>query len=101
MNKLIQKWLDAKDYTRNAHTEENKALGEAEKAKLPKNLVKAEAKDIVEGNIIWYPEWHEDDEDYRLWNVVEEVLRPSDDWKAYCAQDGCRYGLDGAFVEAN
>lgn len=99
MNKLIQKWLDAQDYTSNALKEENDALDEAESAKLPLELVKAEAKDIVVGNIIWYPRWVEDDEDCRLWNIVEDVLYPDDDWKAYCAQDGSRYGLDGAFVE--
>lgn len=97
MNKLIKAWINAQEVTRKARKTENKALDEAENAKPPKKLVKAQAKDIVEGNVIWYPEWDGD----RVWNIVEEVLRPSDDWKAYCAQDGCRYGLDGAFVEAN
>jgi len=30
--------------------------------------------------------------------VIDEVLRPSDKWKAFCADDGCRYGLDGLYV---
>lgn len=29
---------------------------------------------------------------------VEEVLNPSDEFKAYCAQDGCRYGLGSSWV---
>lgn len=67
--------------------------------------------DIVEGAIIWYPEWVdvreyscEDDEDdegvqVALWTEVCEVLCPNDDFKAFHALDGCRHGLDGAFVE--
>ncbi len=50
--------------------------------------------DIVEGKILYYP-----DEDEPFWKIVDEVLKPHSDWKAYCAQDGCRYGLDGAYVE--
>jgi len=97
MNKLIKAWIDAQEVARKAHKAEIKALDEAENAKLPEKLIKAQAKDIVEGGVIWYPECDGD----RVWNIVEEVLRPDDNWKAYCAQDGCRYGLDGAFVEAN
>tara|TARA_R110001606_G_scaffold385158_1_gene548537 strand:- start:33447 stop:33752 length:306 start_codon:yes stop_codon:yes gene_type:complete len=101
MNELIQKWLNAKEVTRKAYKAENKALDEAEKAKLPERLIKAQAKDIVEGSIIWYPEWYKEDKGCCMWKAIEEVLHPNSDWKAYCAQDGCRYGLDGAFVEAS
>lgn len=30
--------------------------------------------------------------------TISEVLRPHDEWKAYCANDGCRYGLDGVYI---
>ena len=29
---------------------------------------------------------------------IEEVLHPSDPWKAFCADDGCRYGLQDLYV---
>jgi hypothetical protein len=60
---------------------------------LPDNLRPANAKDIVVGNVIWYPRW-----DYHKWVVIEEVLYPNDAFKAFIG-DGCRYGLDGAFVD--
>lgn len=55
----------------------------------------AAPRDIFVGNIILYA--HDDAGD-RFWAEVCEVLRPNDQWKAYVADDGCRYGLDGAHV---
>lgn len=72
------------------------AREEAEKAKPPKNRRQATPEDITAGSIIWHEREEEYGDDY--WNVVEEVLRPSDPFKAYCADDGCRYGLDGAYI---
>ena len=72
-----------------------KARHEADKSPFPENVRPAEPKDIIEGAIIW----HSDGDDGNFWNIVDEVLRPNDPWKAYCAEDGCRYGLDGAFIE--
>ena len=65
-------------------------------AEMPKNVRKAEAKDIIEGAIIWHKRSKEHGGPY--WNIIEEVLLPGDGFKAYCADDGCRYGLDWAFV---
>ena len=73
----------------------------------PKNLRPAKASDIVEGAIIWYPKWAEledfDDDmneiPVQCWKEVYEVKWPDDAFKAYTADDGCRYGLDGAYVE--
>ena len=73
----------------------NDCLDVAKKCPLPKNLRPATAKDIIEGAVIWY----KDGDDGAFWQIVEEVLRPNDLWKAYCAIDGCRYGLDDAWVE--
>ena len=101
MNKLIQIYIDAGKKIDAAIKKEEEAEEAADAAELPENLRPAEAKDIIEGAVIWYPKWktEEYDPDGRCWNIVKEVLRPSDDWKAYCAHDGGRYGLEGAFVE--
>jgi len=68
---------------------------EAREAPLPKNLRPAAPDDIIVGALIWYK--HSDGTHY--WQVVGDVLHPDDPWKAYCADDGCRYGLENAWVE--
>lgn len=62
----------------------------------PEQRRRAEPRDITVGNVIWY----ERSEQYGgwFWNVVEEVRYPDDDFKAYVADDGCRYGLKDAWV---
>jgi len=104
MNKLIEDWKESVERLNQARASEMFALEKAEKeAKLPEKLRPAVASDIVEGAIIWYPDWrdeeHGNEPDCRLWNMVDEVMYPNDDWKAYVAHDGCRYGLYAAFVE--
>lgn len=96
MNPLIKAWIDAESAVAKAHEMASAAEEAAESAELPKNLRPAKPSDIVEGAVLWYPEW-----DDRKWSFVGEVLRPSDPWKGYSAHDGCRYGLDGAFVETD
>jgi hypothetical protein len=98
MNELIQGYLGAIEAIKDATENLKRAEEAAESAELPKSLRPAEARDIVVGEIVWYPRWKVDGGD-RCWSLVEEVLRPSDEWKAYCSHDGCRYGLDGAFIE--
>jgi hypothetical protein len=61
----------------------------------PEDVRPAASDDIVVGQIVY----HIDGDDGPFWNIVEEVLRPNDSFKAYCADDGCRYGLDGAWVK--
>lgn len=81
---------------------------EAEKTPNKKKLRKAQAKDIRIGRIVWlYVENTfkgselEDKDDKKEWHLMEivEVLCPSDKFKAFCAEDGCRYGLHNLFVE--
>lgn len=73
-----------------------KARKLAEKCKFPKKSVRpAVASDIVEGAVIW----HKNGDDGPFWNIVSEPLHYGDPFKAYEADDGCRYGLDGAYVE--
>ena len=73
------------------------AYESAKESPLPKNLRSATSDDIKINNVIWYPNGGDDWTPF--WKIVEEVLYPSDPWKAYCAEDGCRYGLCGAYVE--
>jgi hypothetical protein len=95
MNALIEAWLDAEQKVEEAREVADQAYEDAASAPLPANLRPAKSTDIVKDALIWYPEW-----DDRKWAIVEEVLYPSSLFKAYSAHDGCRYGLDGAFVEA-
>ena len=78
----------------------NAAREEAEKEKPPHDELRpARPEDIASGLIVW----HERAEEYGgwYWHIVEEPKHYGDAFKAYCADDGCRYGLDGAFVYAN
>lgn len=73
----------------------NNALAEAEGAELPIPIRFATPEDITPGTVIWHLHG-----DYGpFWNIVEEVINPNDQWKAYYGEDGCRYGLDDAWVE--
>ncbi len=75
----------------------SEARRKADKCSPPKNRRPAKASDIVENAIIW----HEQDAEFGgdFWNIVAEPLHYGDDFKAYVADDGCRYGLKDAYVE--
>lgn len=75
----------------------SEAREEADKCPPPANRRPARASDIVEGAIIWHERKAEHGGDY--WHVVDEPLSYGDAFKAYCADDGCRYGLHGAYVD--
>lgn len=68
----------------------------ADKASLPDNLRPATAEDVKPGAVIWYKHF---DEGVPAWMIVLQVLNPNDEYKAFVAEDGCRYGLEGAYVE--
>ncbi len=72
-----------------------KARELADKCPFPSNSRPAKADDIKQGAIIW----HKDGDNGPFWNIVSEPLHYGDDFKAYVADDGCRYGLVGAFVD--
>jgi hypothetical protein len=57
----------------------------------------ARAEDIKPGSVLYYRVDEAEPEHY--WKLVVEVLHPDDDFKAYFADDGCRYGLHRAWVE--
>jgi hypothetical protein len=69
------------------------AEAQAAECPLPDNLRPATPADIVEDVIVWYPRWTG-----RRWAIVDEVLDPTDKFKAFLS-DYERCGLDGAFVE--
>jgi len=97
MNKKIKAWLEAEALVGQAQDLSNLLKKIAEKTKPPKNLRKATSKDIVEGALIWYP-GYDDNYPEPHWAIVQEVLNPTSDYKAYIF-DGCRIGLEGAYVE--
>lgn len=55
---------------------------------------KATSADITEGNIVFLI--GDGNEMHRM--TIDEVLHPNDDFKAFCADDGCRYGLHDLWV---
>lgn len=75
----------------------NSAHSKAQLCAPPKKQRPATPDDIVVGAVIW----HSREKPYGgpFWNVVEEPLHYGDPFKAYTADDGCRYGLCGAYVE--
>jgi len=54
----------------------------------------AKPSDIIEGNTVFLI--GDGDEMHR--KTIEEVLSPKDPWKGFCAEDGCRYGLDDLYI---
>ena len=70
------------------------AKEEAELCPVPTNLKPATAEDIISGQVIWL-----DGDDGYVWRIVADVWRPSDAFKGYDTDDGCRYGLHGAYIE--
>lgn len=49
--------------------------------------------DVKVGTFVFgrgYDEWY--------CHMVEEIMSPEDDWKAYCADDGCISGLHESYV---
>ena len=50
--------------------------------------------DVVSGDIYIL----DGDFDSYYVGTIDEVIFPDDPWKAFCSDDGCRYGLSGCFV---
>ena len=58
-------------------------------------LRRANSSDVVQGAVFYYGI----NEPEPYWQIVDRVQYPDDDFKAYVAEDGCRYGLHEAWVE--
>lgn len=71
----------------------------ADKCPLPSNRRPAEPDDIKSGAVIWYEEWASRGDGTAGWCIVDEPRHYGDPFKAFIADDGCRYGLEGASVE--
>ena len=102
MRKKIAIWLESLREVDRVRKLADEAERLAATEPVPKNLRRAEPRDIIEGAIIWYPEYFDiSDELYPCagWKLVSEVRNPTCEFKAYTCHDGCRYGLSGAFVE--
>ena len=99
MCKLVDEYIAARKEAARVCEEAQILVANAEvnasAAKVPTIVRGATHEDVVVGAVLWYPEWDADNN----WSIVDEVLNPDSLWKAYVANDGCRYGLDGAFVE--
>ena len=94
-DKSILEWIDSRNCAQAAERHKEKLYLEAENAIMPTALQVATAKDIQVGTIIWYrPKGYN-----CFWRYVEEVLEPSDMYKAFYATDGNRYGLKDAYIE--
>lgn len=91
----ILNWLRAKEEAGRFLAQVGQLEVIARAGPLPVYLRKATPEDIVVGNIIWYK--HGDEGPF--WMQIGRVLCPNDDFKAYVSHDGCRYGLDDAWVE--
>jgi hypothetical protein len=91
----ILNWLQCRKELATFQTFVSQLESKANKVALPDNLRPATASDVKVGAIIWYKHGDED----HFWQMVEEVHYPDDAFKAYTAHDGCRYGLDDAWVE--
>ncbi len=74
---------------------------QAQRIPYPEKTRPATRADIVVGAIVWYRSHVDADEEYPCagWHEVCDVLFPDSDWKAYVAEDGCRYGLHDAEIE--
>ena len=55
---------------------------------------KATPKDIFVGNVVYMV----GDGNNLIKQIIEEVINPKDDFRAYVADDGCRYGLADLYV---
>jgi hypothetical protein len=86
---------EQKKIIRKAEREIEKARRLAGRCPPPANRRRADVADVRPGRVIW----HDDGDAGWFWNVVEEVISPGDEFKAYVADDGCRYGMFRAFVE--
>lgn len=58
-------------------------------------LRRATSSDVVVGAVFYYRVNEHDP----YWQIVDRVQYPDDDFKAYVAEDRCRYGLHEAWVE--
>jgi len=93
----IQEWLRATDRFKKAQQDKLSALLKAEQQQIPSDdlLRPAEPADVTIGQIIWY----KDGDEGPFWTQVVEPFKHMNKYRAYEAHDGCKHGLNRAFVE--
>lgn len=103
MNPLILAYIQAEQAAYLARKNVALTLALATEQAEPAGALRvATPADIVVGAVLWYehdgwnPEWTEK---RYYFQIVGDVHRPSDPWKAYTSHSGCCYGLNGAMVE--
>ncbi len=72
------------------------ARRKAEQLPIPANARPATPADIKVGQVVWYSDFDEGAQ--TTWVRVDVVICPNSQQKAFVAEDGCRYGLDGALI---
>jgi hypothetical protein len=97
MDARIRLWIELGELAKRAHEAEVAALEVCQEAPFPWKTRPATPDDIRVGQIIWYAK----SDIGPCFHRVREVYHPDDAFKAYCSHDGCRYGLDGAYVECD
>lgn len=69
----------------------------------PEHTRKAQSSDVVRGNMFWYKGFEINGSGHKTnggpyCKIVHDVIDPLSDFKAYNDMDGCRYGLEGAYI---
>jgi len=70
------------------------SFSEETKPNFNNGYIKANQEDITVGKTVYIKG---DDEDYHE-KIIEEVLNIADKYKAFVADDGCRYGLSSTYI---
>jgi len=90
----INQYLNKKEKLENIIKESLAMIEELKKeVEIPGVFRKAESSDIFVGNVIWGK-----NQDGYYWHIIKQVYNNYDDFKAYMADDGCRYGLKYAVI---
>lgn len=90
-----EEWCRINDELQDAIDAHEELYPRNKKCMPPKrDLRRCVAADIVPGAIIYY--YRDGRPDY--WQRVSKVKWPDDAFQAYIADDGCRYGIERAFV---
>ena len=64
-----------------------------EQSKFPENVREAKFSDLKEGVVLWYHDGDDGD-----WFAIVEEVHGNFAYKSYTDHQGCRHGLDGAFI---
>ena len=93
MREIEQKWLyDGKYY--DSYDEAREALGEYEELRTADCGYRPAVADDIQIGVMVYLKIEEG----HVPLLIDELLHYGAPYKAFCADDGCRYGLDRLFI---